>query len=278
MHRPDLDLITNLSMVGCPIFEGYPWEYSCDHVNKFIQFCQFVGVQDVYTYSDIFPLSLRGKARDWYRFITPNPNLAGKAIFTKFITDFPSPLIFPHFELFPEILPTPPQCDFFNGPHEKMTLILFLESKQAYQENPYLFLNSQENNFAPHDSLSKTPGVCEEHFSYEFSHVIHDHEVLFVAPHIPLTDDYSEESEIEDLGDDISSCNFYFEDMVEDLFGDPFQPKSIAWPNEYNNEEIQIKYLCLVNKCYPQTSTLCFEDDLTDQLFSPNSFPIYENG
>jgi hypothetical protein len=39
-----------------------------------------------------------------------------------------------------------------------------------------------------------------------------------IAPHIPLSDDHSEESEKEDLGDDIASCDFYFEDMIEDLF------------------------------------------------------------
>jgi hypothetical protein len=85
-------------MVGCPLFEGYPWESSRDHVNKFIQFCQSVGVQDVYTASDIFPLTLHGQAGDWYRFITPNPNLVGKTIFTKFISDFPSPPISQYFE------------------------------------------------------------------------------------------------------------------------------------------------------------------------------------
>jgi hypothetical protein len=62
MNKPNFDLVTNLSMVGCPLFEGYPWESSCDHINKFIQFCQFVGVQDDYTSSDSFPLTLHIQA------------------------------------------------------------------------------------------------------------------------------------------------------------------------------------------------------------------------
>jgi hypothetical protein len=94
----------------------------------------------------------------------------------------------------------------------------------------------------------KLHGFVRNLFSYESAHVIPDHEVLFnafpfddtlfethskqdyvlsdetffkdesceensldlhgIAPHIPLSDDYSEESEIEDLGDDVASCDF----------------------------------------------------------------------
>jgi hypothetical protein len=43
------------------------------------------------------------------------------------------------------------------------------------------------------------------------------------------------------------------------------------------NEEIQIEYICFVNKCYPQTLNLCFEDDLPNQIFGPDSFPIYDD-
>jgi hypothetical protein len=118
--------------------------------------------------SDIFPLTLRGQAGDWYRLISPNPNLVGKMIFTKFIYDFPSP-------------PTPPQCDFCGGPHAQSTCRFFIESKQAYHANPYLFLNGQEDNFASHDILSRNLGVCNESFSYESAHVILDHETLFDA-------------------------------------------------------------------------------------------------
>ena len=116
MNKSNYDLITNMSMVGCPLFEGYPWELYIDHVNGFIQFFQSIGVQDDYTSSDIFPLTLHGQEGYWYRSISPNPNLVVEAIFTKFIFDFPSP-------------PNPPQCDFCSGPHAQSTCRFFIESK-----------------------------------------------------------------------------------------------------------------------------------------------------
>jgi hypothetical protein len=85
------------------------------------------------------------------------------------------------FHLFPEIPPTPPRCDFCSGTHAQLTCRLLKESKQSYQENPYLFLNSQENNFSSHDILSKKLGVCNESFSYEYALVIPHHETLFDA-------------------------------------------------------------------------------------------------
>jgi hypothetical protein len=42
-------------------------------------------------------------------------------------------------------------------------------------------LTTQEDNYASHDSLSKTLGVCEESFSYESTHAIFNHEALFDA-------------------------------------------------------------------------------------------------
>jgi len=75
-----------------------------------------LGVQYVCIDSKFFPFTLRGQVGDWYRFITPNPNLVGKEFFTKFIFEFPSLPILQHYESFPEIFPTP-QCDFFNVPH-----------------------------------------------------------------------------------------------------------------------------------------------------------------
>jgi hypothetical protein len=46
----------------------------------------YVGVQDDYTSSDILPLTLFGQEGDWYRSLSPNPNLVGEKIFTKFIS------------------------------------------------------------------------------------------------------------------------------------------------------------------------------------------------
>jgi hypothetical protein len=67
------------------------------------------------------------------------------------------------------------------GPHAQSTCRFFIESKQAYHANPYLFLNGQENNFVSHDILSRNLGVCNESFSFESNHVIPDHETLFDA-------------------------------------------------------------------------------------------------
>jgi hypothetical protein len=46
-----------------------------------------------------------------------------------------------------------------------------------------------------------------------------------ITPNIPLPDDNSEESEKDDSGDDVASCDFYFEDTVEHIFVNTCQPK-----------------------------------------------------
>jgi len=177
MNKTYFDLITSLSLDDYPFFEDYPWESSHNHVNKFIRFCQSVGVQYVYTASKIFPRSLHGQERQWYKLISPNPNLVGKTIFTKFICDFPYP-------------PIPLQCEFCSGPHVQSTCRFFIESKKAYHANPYLFLNGQENNFISHDILSINLGLCNESFSYESSHIIPDHVTSFDA--FPFDDTFFE--------------------------------------------------------------------------------------
>jgi len=98
--------------------------------------------------------------------------------------------------------------------------------------------------------LSRNLGVCNESFSYEYSHIIPDHETLFdvfpfddtlfkihferdhvifdellleeesheekitdlhgISSHIILPHGHPKESEKEDLGDDVASCNFHF--------------------------------------------------------------------
>jgi hypothetical protein len=62
MNKLDFDLITSLSMHEFPFFEGFPWGYSHDNVNEFIQFCQSVGVLDVYISFENFPLFLHVNA------------------------------------------------------------------------------------------------------------------------------------------------------------------------------------------------------------------------
>jgi hypothetical protein len=125
MYKSNLSLNAKLSMVSCPLFEGNSWEYSQNHIDDFLSFCQSIGVYDIHPSSDIFPLSLRGKARDWSRRIVSSQIFMGESIFIKFLIDFPPLPIFHHFEFLPECICDPPRCNFCNGPHEELTCEFF---------------------------------------------------------------------------------------------------------------------------------------------------------
>jgi hypothetical protein len=149
-------------MVSCPLFEGNLWESSQNHIDDFLSFCQSIGVYDIHTSADLFPLSLHGKVGDWSRRIVSSQIFTGESIFVKFLIDFPPPPIFHHFEFLPESILDPPRCDFFYGPHEQLTCGLFLKAKNEYHTNPSLFMTGlQENNHASRSAIFT--GDCKDY-------------------------------------------------------------------------------------------------------------------
>jgi hypothetical protein len=99
---------SSLSTVNCPLFEGNLWESSHNHIDDFLSFCEYIGVYDVHTSADRFPLSLLGKARDWSRCIVSSQIFTRESIFVKFLIDFPPLPIFHHFDFLPESILDPP--------------------------------------------------------------------------------------------------------------------------------------------------------------------------
>ena len=57
-NKPNYDLISNLSMVCFPTFEGHPWEYAHNYLDKNVAFCESISVYDALTSSCIFPITL----------------------------------------------------------------------------------------------------------------------------------------------------------------------------------------------------------------------------
>jgi hypothetical protein len=95
------------------------------------------------------------------------------------------------------------------------------------------------NAFPFDDTLFETHSkqdyfLSDETFLEDESYEENSLELHGIAPHVPLFDNYFEESEIEDLGDDVVSRDLHFEDIVEDIVPNPFQLENIPWLNEYN--------------------------------------------
>lgn len=105
MYESGLNFMATISIIGCPIFDGNSWDYSPHHIDDLFTFCQSIGVYNILNSYHLFPHSLHGKEKDWYKSITPNPNFVRENIFIKKIIDFPPPPN--HFEFFLELL-----CDF----------------------------------------------------------------------------------------------------------------------------------------------------------------------